>query len=135
MGRIIAIDYGAKRCGIAVTDPLKMIASGLTTVDTAELFPFLERYFREEKVDRIVVGYPLSLDGSPTHATLPVEKLIKKLKKKFSGIETETEDERFTSKMAVEAMVASGMKKKQRRDKKTIDKMSATLILQSHLEK
>jgi putative Holliday junction resolvase len=135
MGRILAIDFGLKRTGIAVTDPLQIIANAIDTIPTQEIFGFLEKYFEKEKVETIVVGYPLNLDDSPTHATAEVEKFIQRLSKKFPEIKVEKEDERFTSKMAVEAMVAGGMKKKDRRKKENIDKISATIILQSYLEK
>lgn len=131
----MAIDYGLKRTGIAVTDPLKIIANALDTFPTSEIIDFLNNYLSKEKVETIVVGYPLNLDDSPTHATAEVEKFIQKLSKKYPEIRIEKEDERFTSKMAVEAMVAGGMKKKDRRKKENIDKISATIILQSYLEK
>jgi len=134
MGRILAIDYGLKRTGLAVTDPMQIIASGLTALDNALLIPFLTDYISKESVDKIVIGYPLNLDGSETHITSDVEQFINKLNKLFPSVIVIKEDERFTSKMAVRALIDSGVKKMKRRDKKLIDKMSAVLILQSYLE-
>ncbi len=134
MARIICIDFGLKRVGVAVTDSLKIIASGLATVENRNIIKFLEDYFAKEEVEKIVVGYPLNLDGTPTHATEAVERFIKTLNKKFRNIPVEKEDERFTSKMATKAMIEAGVKKKKRRDKSLIDKVSATIILQSYLE-
>lgn len=131
----MAIDFGLKRVGIAVTDPLKIFATGLTTVPNEDSIDFIESYFKKEEVEKIVIGYPLSLDNSPTHATKHVEEFIKKLNKHFPEMPIEKEDEAFTSKMAVQTMVTGGMKKKKRRDKSMIDKISATLILQSYLER
>lgn len=134
MGRVLALDYGLKRTGIAVTDPLKIIASPLDTLHTPELFGFLKKYCEQEDVEVIVVGMPKTMSDQDTHATQPVRELINHLKKNYPGIEIVEEDERFTSKMAVEAMIQGGMKKKDRRKKGNIDKVSATLILQSYLE-
>lgn len=134
MGRIIGIDYGLKRVGLAVTDPLNIFAQGLTTVENKQLISFLKSYFEKESVDTIVVGYPLNMDGTATHATHAVEELIIKLEKNFPDVSVVKEDERYTSKMAVKTMVDGGVKKKKRRDKSLIDKVSATLILQSYLE-
>ncbi|MEA3495520.1 MAG: Holliday junction resolvase RuvX [Bacteroidota bacterium] len=134
MARIICIDFGLKRVGVAVTDSLKIIASGLATVENKNIIKFLEDYFSKEEVEKIVIGYPLNLDGTPTHATEAVERFIKTLNKKFRNIPVEKEDERFTSKMATKAMIEGGVKKKKRRDKSLIDKVSATIILQSYLE-
>lgn len=135
MGRILAIDYGLKRTGIAVTDPLRIIATGLLTIETINLLSFLKEYTTKEKVDIFVLGYPLNLDGTPTHGTEPVIKFRKKLEIEFPQIPVNYEDERYTSKLAVEAMVWGGVKKKQRRDKSLIDKVSATIILQAYLER
>jgi len=134
MARIMAIDYGKKRCGIAVTDPLQLIASGLTTVDSKELIWFLKQYVQKEPVALLVVGYPLNLDDSPTDATAAVEKFIRNFSKVFPDIPVETADERYTSAMAMEAMIAMGMKKQQRREKGMIDEISATILLQEYLQ-
>jgi putative holliday junction resolvase len=135
MGRILAIDYGMKRTGIAVTDPLRIIATGLLTLETHNLLNFLKEYITKEKVDIFVIGYPLNLDGSPTHGTEPVIRFRKKLETEFPGLPVYYEDERYTSKLAVEAMVQGGVKKKHRSDKSLIDKVSATIILQAYLER
>jgi len=132
MGRIIGIDYGRKRAGIAVTDPLQMIAGALETVASNELEEWLERYIANEKVERIVVGCPLMLDGDVSNTmTRHVQPFVNRRKKIFPNITIELLDERYTSKMAVRAMLDGGMKKKDRRNKATIDKVSATILLQS----
>lgn len=133
MARIICIDYGGKRCGLAVTDPLQIIATALTTVDTKELFTFLANYFLKEPVELILIGEPLNLDNTPTDATPLVQKAIIDLGKKFPNIPIQTVDERYSSKNAVRAMVEMGMKKNDRRDKKTIDRVAATMLLQEYL--
>ncbi len=133
MPRILSIDYGTKRTGIAVTDPLKIIATGLTTVDTPKLFPFLKDYFSKEEVELIIIGEPKNLDDSDTHASDPVRKAIEKLKKEFPKIPIKTVDERYTSKMASRAMIDMGMKKKQRQDKRLVDEIAATIMLQDYL--
>jgi putative Holliday junction resolvase len=133
MARIICIDYGGKRTGIAVTDPLQIIATGLTTIDTKDFIPFLKEYFSKEPVEKILIGWPLNLDDTPTHATPLVENAIKQLNKHFPSIPVEKVDERFTSKMAKEAMFEMGLKKKQRRDKKLLDEIAATMMLQEYL--
>ena len=133
MARIICIDYGAKRCGLAVTDPLQIIATSLTTIDTKDLFNFLTDYFSKESVELILIGEPLNLDNTPTDATPLVQKAILDLGKKFPQIPIQTIDERFSSKNAVKAMVEMGMTKKDRRDKKTIDRVAATMLLQEYL--
>jgi len=134
MGRILAIDYGAKRVGLAVTDPLQIIATALTTVPEKEVIDFLKNYIITENVERFVVGMPLSLNGDDTHATPLVKAFIKRLQKTFPNVPVDTEDEQYTSKMAVQSMVQAGVKKKDRRKKENIDKISATIILQSYLE-
>jgi len=134
MGRIIAIDYGLKRTGIAVTDPLKIIASPLVTIPTENLIDWLKDYFVSEKVERIVIGMPTKLDQSDTHTTVPVKKLIQSLKTHFPEFPLSEIDERFTSKIAMQSMVLSGMKKKNRQKKENIDKISAAIILQSYLD-
>ncbi len=133
MARIICIDYGGKRCGLAVTDPLQIIATALTTVDTKSLFTFLADYFSKEAVELILIGEPLNLDNTPTDATPLVQKAIIDLGKKFPSIPIQTVDERYSSKNAVRAMVEMGMKKNDRRDKKTIDRVAATMLLQEYL--
>lgn len=134
MGRILALDYGIKRTGIAATDPLQIIASPVTTVATKELSVYLKDYINREEVDILVIGMPKRLDDHDTHATQAVVKFISEFKSKYPQIEVVEEDERFTSKMAVQAMVTGGMKKKDRRKKENVDKISAVLILQSYLE-
>ena len=134
MARIICIDYGGKRTGIAVTDPLQIIATGLTTVDSKELIPFLKKYFQQEQVELIVIGEPKNLDDSDTHATPLVKEAIKKLQKEFPQIPIKTVDERFTSKMAKQAMIDMGMKKKDRQNKRTVDEIAATMMLQEYLQ-
>ncbi len=133
MARILAIDYGAKRTGIAVTDPLQIIATGLTTVATPELLDFLQNYLAIETVEKIVVGEPKHLDGTPTDIALRIEKLKAKLKELFPHIEVVSQDERFTSAEAKSIILTSGVKKKKRRDKALVDKISAVLILQDYL--
>ena len=133
MARIICIDYGGKRTGLAVTDPLKIIATALTTVETKELFAFLKKYFQQEEVELILIGEPLNLDDSATHATPLVKQAITRLKKEFPNIPVQTVDERYTSKMASRAMVEMGMKKKDRQKKENIDKIAAAIMLQDYL--
>ncbi len=134
MGRIIAIDYGRKRVGIAVTDPLQLIANGLTTVHAKDIFSFLKEYLQKEEVEKIVVGYPLNLKNEGSEALQFINPFIQKLEKTFPNVSIDTHDERFTSKMASAAMLEGGLKKKQRQNKALIDKISATIILQSYLE-
>jgi putative Holliday junction resolvase len=133
LARIICIDYGGKRCGLAVTDPLQIIATALTTVATKELYTYLAAYFAKESVELILIGEPLNLDDTPTHATPLVKKAIVELGKKFPNIPIQTVDERFSSKNAVRAMVEMGMKKKDRQDKKNVDQIAATILLQEYL--
>ena len=133
MGKIIAIDFGLKRTGLAITDDSKIIAFGLDTVDTPKLMDYLIALSLKEKIEKIVLGEPKRLDGSDAHVTQNVYLLKEALEKKFPGVPVVLQDERFTSKMAVEAMIAGGMKKKQRQDKAMIDKISATIILQEYL--
>ena len=133
MARILCIDYGAKRTGLAVTDPMKIIASGLAAVDTKDLLFFLKKYFQQEVVDLILIGEPKNLDDSDTHATPLVNQFIKKLQKEFPSVPVEKIDERYTSKMATRAALEMGMKKKDRRNKKNIDEIAATIMLQEHL--
>lgn len=134
MARIVAIDYGGKRTGIAVTDPLQIIATGLATIDSKELIPYLKKYCEEEAVELMIIGLPLNWDDSDTHATPLVKAAIKKLKKKFPDMPIKTVDERYTSKMAKDAMLEMGMKKKDRRVKGNVDVIAATIMLQEYLQ-
>jgi putative Holliday junction resolvase len=133
MARIMAIDYGLKRTGIAVTDPLQIIATGLRTVESPKLIPFLKEYFKTEPVELIIIGEPKNWDDSDTHATPLVRAVMVKLRKEFPAIPLQPVDERFTSKLASRAMVEMGMKKKQRRNKALIDEIAATILLQEWL--
>ena len=133
MPRIISIDYGAKRTGLAVTDPLQIIATGLTTVESKQLIPFLKDYFAKEEVELIIIGEPKNWDDTDTHATPLVEKIIKQLEKNFPKIPIKKVDERYTSKMAKDAMLEMGLKKMQRKNKKLVDEIAATILLQEYL--
>lgn len=135
MARIMCIDYGGKRTGIAVTDPLQIIATGLTTIATKDFIPFLKTYFQQEQVEKIIIGMPTNWDDSDTHATPLVKKAIEQLKKNFPSIPVETVDERYTSKMAKNAMLEMGLKKSQRRDKKLVDEIAATIMLQEYMQR
>lgn len=135
MPRILAIDYGAKRTGLAVTDPLQIIATGLTTVESPTLIQFLKNYFIKETVELILIGEPKNLDDTDTHATPLVRQIIARIQKEFPAIPIKPVDERFTSRMASRAMIEMGMKKKQRQNKALVDEISATIILQEYLEK
>jgi len=134
MGRFLAIDYGQKRVGIAVTDVLKMIASPLTTVRNCDLFDFLKTYLQKEPVDCFVVGYPKQLNNQPSESARFVDPFLKQLKKHYPDMLIELIDERFTSKIAFQTMIYGGVKKSDRKNKATIDTVSATIILQSYLE-
>jgi len=131
--RILSIDYGLKRTGLAVTDPLQIIATGLTTVESKQLIPFLIDYFAKEEVELIIIGEPKNWDDTDTHATPLVEKIIKQLEKNFPKIPIKRVDERYTSKMAKDAMLEMGLKKMQRRNKKLVDEIAATILLQEYL--
>lgn len=133
MPRILSIDYGLKRTGLAVTDPLQIIATGLTTVETPKLIIFLKEYFKKETIELILIGEPKNLDDSETHATPLVKQFILLLQKEFPLIPIKTIDERFTSKMASRAMIDMGLKKKERRNKGLIDEIAATMMLQEYL--
>ncbi len=135
MGRVLCIDYGLKRTGIAVSDPLKIISSPLTTILSTEIIKFLEAYLKKHEVESLVIGYPLALDGKPTPMTKETEIFISKLNRYFPEYEIYKIDERFTSVIASKAIIYSGVKKQKRKDKSTIDKISASLILQSFLER
>jgi putative Holliday junction resolvase len=134
MARILSIDYGGKRTGIAVTDPMQIIATGLTTIDSRELIPFLKKYFAAEAVELIIIGLPVNWDESDTHGTPLVKAAIKKLEKEFPQMPVKTVDERYTSKMAKAAMLEMGLKKKDRRDKKLVDEIAATIMLQEYMQ-
>lgn len=133
MSRILCIDFGLKRTGIAITDPLQIIATGLTTIHPKELIPFLKDYFSKEPVELILIGWPTNWDDSATHATAHVEKCIKDLQKHFPLIPVQKVDERYTSKMARDAMLEMGLKKSQRRNKALVDEIAATIMLQEYL--
>lgn len=133
MGRILAIDYGLKRTGLAVTDPLQIIASGLTTLASHEVIPFLTEYFQKEEVELILLGAPKNWDDSDTHATPLVNRFLNKIRKTFRNHRIVTVDERFTSKMASQAMIDMGLKKKDRQNKGLVDEIAATIMLQDYL--
>ncbi|HZH37401.1 MAG TPA: Holliday junction resolvase RuvX [Flavisolibacter sp.] len=135
MGRILSIDYGKKRSGIAVTDPLKIIATGLTTVETPKLLAFLRDYIKKEGVEQVIIGMPTNLDDSDTHATPLVKKFIGLLQRNFPALPITEVDERFTSKMATQAMLDMGLKKKQRQNKALKDEIAATIMLQEYMNK
>lgn len=134
MGRLLAIDYGTKRCGIAVTDNLQIISTALTTVHSKDLISFLESYMAEEKVDVIVVGEPKTLLNMSSSSARFIDPFVKQLTKKFPGIKIERYDERFTSKLALKTMLDGGLKKKDRQNKATVDMISATIILQDYMQ-
>lgn len=134
MSRILAIDYGKKRTGIAVTDPLQIIATALDTIDTEKLVWFLKKYFADEPVEKVIVGYPLNMDDTPTDATPAVDKFIRNFKQVFPQLPIEQWDERLTSKMASQAIAGMGLKKKDREQKGLVDAVSAVIMLQEYLE-
>ncbi len=135
MPRIIAIDFGNKRTGLAVTDNLKMIATSLTTLPTHEVIIFLKGYLTKEEVECIVIGKPLKLDNQANEIEMNIQVFIGELKKNYPSVKIERMDERFTSKMAQQAIIDAGIKKMERRNKSLVDKVSATIILQSYLER
>jgi len=134
VGRILAIDFGKKRVGLAVTDPMQMIATRLTTVPTHEIWMFLKDYFAKEKVEKVIIGYPMQMNNQPSEAVLYINPFLRKFQKDYPDMPLEQVDERFTSKMAFQTMIDAGLKKKDRQNKETIDGVSATIILQSYLE-
>jgi putative Holliday junction resolvase len=134
LARILSIDFGLKRTGLAVTDPLKIIATGLTTIESKKLIPFLKDYFAREEVELIIIGEPKNWDESDTHATALVNECMKELQKNFPHIPVKKVDERFTSRMAKDAMLEMGLKKKQRQNKKLVDEIAATILLQEYLK-
>ncbi|HEY0060126.1 MAG TPA: Holliday junction resolvase RuvX [Flavisolibacter sp.] len=134
MARILSIDYGGKRTGLAVTDPLQIIATGLCTVETPKLMGFLKEYFAKEPVELVIVGMPTNWDDSDTHATPLVKKFLLEFKKHYPQIPVKEVDERYTSKLASQAMLQMGLKKKDRRNKGLVDEIAATIMLQEHLQ-
>jgi putative Holliday junction resolvase len=134
MGRILSIDYGNKRVGLAVTDPLKIIATRLTTVPANDIWGFLSGYFANEDVELVLVGYPRQLNNEPSGAIRYINPFIKKFRLIYKEMPLRLMDERFTSKMAIRTMIEAGVKKRERQNKETIDGVSATIILQSYLE-
>lgn len=135
MNRIIGIDYGRKRVGVAVSDPLRIFASALETVHSAKIIEYLKSYTAKESVERFVVGYPMNLNNRPAEAAKDVDVFLKLLAKHFPQIPVTLEDERFTSKMAMMAMIEGGVRKSERREKGAVDKVSAALILQTYLDR
>jgi len=133
LGRILAFDFGEKRTGIAVTDELQIIASGLTTIDTKKIFSFLTEYLKKETVELFIVGEPKQMNNTASESEQFIQPFVKKLSTTFPKIPIKRIDERFTSKMAFQSMIDSGLKKKQRQNKALVDEISATLILQSYL--
>lgn len=134
MARILSIDYGKKRTGLAVTDPLQIIAGGLATVSTSKLFDFLTAYLEKEPVERIVIGEPRQLNGQPSENFQRVEQFVARWRKAMPGVPVEYYDERFTSAIAHRAMIDGGLKRKDRQNKSLVDEISATIILQSYME-
>jgi len=135
MARIMALDYGVKRTGIAITDEMQIIASGLATVPTSELLAYLEKYFSAENVELVLMGQPKQMDYTDSQSEPVILEFLKKFTIKFPDMEVKRVDERFTSKMAVRTMIDSGLKKKKRQNKALVDEISATIILQSYLYK
>lgn len=134
MGRILSLDVGRKRTGIAVTDPLKLIANGLSTVPTGKVFDFLASYLSNEVVELIVIGMPKQMNNEPSEAVKYIEPILNRIKKLYPNIPVKSIDERFTSKIAHQTMIEGGLKKMDRRNKAMVDTISATIILQSYLE-
>ena len=133
MGRVLAIDYGLKRTGIAITDEMQMIATGLTTVETPKLMEFLKKYFSDEKVELVIVGEPKQMNYEPSQSAAMIDTFVNKFSKIFPEMKVERIDERFTSKMAMSSMIQSGLSKKKRQNKALLDEISATIILQDYL--
>ena len=133
MARILALDYGMKRTGIAITDEMQMIASGLTTVETPKLMEFLKKYFNDEKVELVIVGEPKQMNYEPSQSAAMIDAFVVKFGKTFPEMKVERIDERFTSKMALSSMIQGGMSKKKRQNKALLDEISATIILQDYL--
>ena len=135
MERLIGIDYGRKRTGLAVSDPLRIFASPLETVPAAKIIDYLKKYSQNETIVRFVIGYPVNMNGRPSEAAAEIDRFLPQLRKAFPGIPVELEDERFTSVLAHRAMIDGGMKAKDRRDKNQVDKISAAIILQGYLDR
>ena len=135
MDRVIGIDYGRRRTGLAASDPLGIFASALDTVDSTKLIDYLNNYTQKERIVHFVIGYPVNMDGKPSEAQADVDRFLKVLEKAFPGIPVTLEDERFTSVLAHRAMIDGGMKASQRRDKASVDKISAAIILQGYLDR
>ncbi|MBM3420450.1 MAG: Holliday junction resolvase RuvX [Bacteroidetes bacterium] len=135
MGRLVAIDYGRKRCGVAVSDPLRIIATPLDTIRTHELEAFLLAYFTRESVDEFVVGYPRTMNNEPSEAVKYIDPFLARLAKLFPGTRITTVDERFSSKSAMQAMIEGGVKKSKRREKELVDRISASIILQAYMNR
>ena len=134
MARILAIDYGVKRTGIAVTDEMQLIASGLTTIETPNLFNFLTTYFTTEKVEKVIIGEPKQMNGLPSESSIYIEQFIIEFEKTYPTIPLHKVDERFTSKLAFKTMIDSGLNKKQRQNKALIDEIAATILLQDYIK-
>ena len=135
MDRIVGIDYGRKRVGVAVSDPLGIFASALETVHSAKIIEYLRNYSQNERIVRFVVGYPINMDGAPSEAAKDVDIFLKQLQKAFPDVPVTLEDERFTSVLAHRAMIDGGMKKQDRQKKESVDKISAAIILQSYMDR
>ncbi len=133
MARILSIDFGQKRTGIAVTDDFQIIASGLTTIPSLDIIPFLKTYFTKENVETVIIGEPKQMNGLPSESSEIIEKFIAQFHTEFPNMKIERVDERFTSKMAFQTMIDSGLKKKQRQNKELIDEIAATILLQDYL--
>ena len=134
MGRILAIDYGKKRVGLAVTDPMKIIAGKLTTIPSHQIFDFLKEYFLKEDVEKIIIGYPLQMNNEASEAVVYINPFLRRFQKLYPDMPIEQVDERFSSKMAFQTMIDAGLKKKDRQNKGMIDAVSATILLQSYME-
>ena len=134
MGRVLSIDYGTKRTGIAVSDPMKIIAGALATVPTHNLMSFIKEYLSMNEVETIIVGKPLQMNGQPSDSFIHIKPFVSRLKSELAGIKVVYHDERFTSKMAQQTIFESGAKRKKRQDKALVDRVSATIILQSYLD-
>ncbi|MBO7397439.1 MAG: Holliday junction resolvase RuvX [Bacteroidales bacterium] len=135
MDRLIGIDYGRKRSGLAASDPLGIFASALDTVDSTKIIDYLKNYAENQTIRLFVVGYPVNMDGRPSEAQADVDRFLPQLKKAFPGVEVVLEDERFTSVLAHRIMIDGGMKASQRRDKRSVDRISAAIILQSYMDR
>jgi putative Holliday junction resolvase len=133
MSKILAIDYGKKRVGVAITDSLQIIASGLTTVETPKIFAFLQKLFQQEEIIKVLVGEPKQMNGQPSESAEMIDLFVEKFKLTFPAIEVVRVDERFTSKMAQQSMLQGGLKKKQRQNKALVDEIAATILLQDYL--